>query len=73
MKYIFIVAYFFSSVAFAGHCSAGASHDEDHDEKHSEMIDMKDKMKSMKDKMKSMKESEEDDSAEAKKESDKDV
>jgi len=68
MKYIFIVAYFFSSVAFAGHCSAGASHDEDHDEKHSEMTDMK---SNMKDKMKSTKESEEDDSAKAKKESDK--
>jgi len=70
MKYIFIIAYLFSSAAFAGHCSAGASHDEDHDKKNSEMTDMKSNMKQ---KMKSMKESEQDDSAKTKKQSDKDV
>ncbi len=70
MKYIFIAAYFFSSAVFAGHCSAGASHDEELDENHSEMTGMK---SNMKDKMKSMKESEEDNSAEEKKESDKNV
>lgn len=41
MKYLLLVAYLFSTASFAGHCSAGASHDKDHDHdheaKHSEM------------------------------------
>ena len=41
MKYLLLVAYLFSATSFAGHCNAGASHDDDHDHKsdasHSEM------------------------------------
>ena len=37
MKYLLLVLYLFSTVSFAGHCSAGASHDKDHEAKHSEM------------------------------------
>ena len=39
MKYLLLVLYLFSTVSFAGHFSAGASHDKDHDHeaKHSEM------------------------------------
>ena len=31
MKYLLLVAYLFSATSFAGHCNAGASHDDDHD------------------------------------------
>ena len=39
MRYLLLVVYLFSTASFAGHCSAGASHDRDHDEeaKQSEM------------------------------------
>ena len=41
MKYLLLVAYLFSATSFAGHCNAGASHDDDHDHdseaSHSEM------------------------------------
>ena len=39
MRYLLLVVYLFSTASFAGHCSAGASHDRDHDKeaKQSEM------------------------------------
>ena len=39
MKYLLLVIYLFSSSVMAGHCSAGASHDDEHesDHSHSEM------------------------------------
>jgi len=39
MKYLLLMIYLFSSSVIAGHCSAGASHDDEHesDHSHSEM------------------------------------
>ena len=35
MKYLLLVIYLFSSSVMAGHCSAGASHDDEHESDHS--------------------------------------
>ena len=61
MRYLLLVVYLFSAASFAGHCSAGASHDRDHD-KEAKQSEMKEES--------TMKEDSEVDEAEAKEDKD---
>ena len=61
MRYLLLAVYLFSTASFAGHCSAGASHDRDHD-KEAKQSEMKEES--------SMKKDSEVDEAEAKEDKD---